>query len=280
MIDIRQSKNYANYLFSLGWKVERIKEVNYFIRELSIIGSVLKIQRPEKIDFTSMNRIIQKYRVFQIIIEPKNQNDAVSCMRYGFKLSKNPYLPTKTLHLNLTKPLRFKKETRRCIRIGEKTTIKEYSTPTEIKTFREAWKKSVKFTRFVPRTEQLINLRKSFLEHPHLEGKNHSIFLASHNDSSGAIFIRTKDIAYYWQAFTNSEGRTSLSQYTLLYQGILWAKKQGCKIFDFEGIFDPRFPNKSWLGFTHFKRSFGGYEVTYPGCYIKTNWPNIFPHFR
>src|SRR3990167_9669157 len=99
MHDIRQSKNYANYLSSLGWKVERIKEVNHLIKELPIIGSVLKIQRPEKINFISMIRIIEKYRVFQTIIEPKNQNDAVSCMQYGFKLSKNPYLPTKTLQI-------------------------------------------------------------------------------------------------------------------------------------------------------------------------------------
>lgn len=50
----------------------------------------------------------------------------------------------------------------------------------------------------------------------------------------------------------------------------MWAKKRGCKIFDFEGIYDERFPNKSWLGFTHFKKSFGGYEVSYPGTYTKT----------
>ena len=273
MIDIRQSKNYANYLSSLGWKVERIKGINYFIKKIPLIGYVLKLQRPEKLHINSINQLINKYRPFQTIVEPKNQNDAISCMQYGFKLSKSPYLPTKTLYLNLTQPLKFDKETRRCIRIGEKTTAKECSTPTQIKLFREAWKKSVKFTRFVPSVEQLTNLRKSF---PH----NNSIFLASHNGSSGAIFLRTKDVGHYWQAFTSKEGRTSLSQYSLLCQGILWAKNQGCKVFDFEGIYDPRFPNKSWLGFTHFKKSFVGHEVEYPGCYIKTNWPNIFPRFR
>jgi lipid II:glycine glycyltransferase (peptidoglycan interpeptide bridge formation enzyme) len=69
------------------------------------------------------------------------------------------------------------------------------------------------------------------------------------------------------------EGRSTLSQYTLLWNGILWAKKNGYKIFDFEGIFDPRFPDKNWKGFTHFKRSFGGEEVIYPGCYTKLRFP-------
>jgi lipid II:glycine glycyltransferase (peptidoglycan interpeptide bridge formation enzyme) len=91
----------------------------------------------------------------------------------------------------------------------------------------------------------------------------------------GALFTRPREskIAYYWQAFTNSEGRTSLSQYSLLYHGILWAKKQGSRVFDFEGIYDPRFPNKSWQGFTHFKKSFGGYEVEYLGTFVKNRLP-------
>jgi lipid II:glycine glycyltransferase (peptidoglycan interpeptide bridge formation enzyme) len=92
----------------------------------------------------------------------------------------------------------------------------------------------------------------------------------------GVLFTRSlHDFAYYWYGFTNDEGRTSLSQYTLLFQGILWAKKQGCKVFDFEGVYDPRFPNKSWLGFSHFKKSFGGYEVIYPGCYTKFRLPHL-----
>jgi len=271
MIDIRQSKNYANYLTSLGWKVERIKEINYFLKKFPLIGSVLKIQRPEKIDLTSINRITKKYRVFQIILEPKDKNQESKLIKKGFKLSKSPYLPSKTLYLDLTKPIKLEKETRRAIRIGDRLKIRQYSSPTEIKTFREAWKNSVKLRRFVPSVEQLLNLRKNF-------PNNYSIFLASHNDVSsiigGAIFTRSShDVGYYWQAFTNSQGRSSLSQYSLLYQGILWAKKMGCKVFDFEGIYDPRFPDKSWLGFSHFKRSFGGYEVSYPGCYTKLRIP-------
>ena len=273
MIDIRQSLEYAKYLSTLGWKVERIKGVNYFIKKLPLIGSVLKIQRPEKIRYKDIKILSEKYRVFQTIFEPKTMADGQWLMANGYKLSKSPYLPSKTLYLDLTKPLKFDKETRRAIKIGDRTKVKKYSSPKVIKIFREAWKKSVGLRRFVPPTEQLINLRKSF-------PGNQAIFLASHNGSSGAIFLRTRDVGYYWQAFTNKEGRASLSQYSLLWRGLLWAKKQGCKTFDFEGIFDPRFPNKSWLGFTHFKRSFGGHEVRYPGCYVKTSWRNIFPRFR
>jgi lipid II:glycine glycyltransferase (peptidoglycan interpeptide bridge formation enzyme) len=274
MIDIRQSKNYASYLTFLGWKVEKIEGINYFVKTLPLIGSVLKVQRPKRIDFKQIKALSKKYRAFHIILEPKLSTNIGSAdhnliIAHGYKLSQSPYLPSKTLCLDLTRPINLEKETRRAIRIGDRAKIKEYSSPTEIKTFREAWKNSVKFRRFVPSVAQLVNLRKCF-------PNNYSIFLASHNDVSsiigGAIFTKSShSVGYYWQAFTNSQGRSSLSQYSLLYHGILWAKRMGCKVFDFEGIYDPRFPNKSWQGFTHFKKSFGGYEVEYPGCYVKTS---------
>jgi hypothetical protein len=297
MLDIRQSESYAKYLRSLGWSVERINEVNYFIKKLPILGSILKIQRPEKIDFTIIDRLCRKYRVFQIIIEP-NLTPIIDSTEYhelmlshGFKLSKSTYLPSKTLQIDLTKSKKqiyanFSKDCKYSIRKntitkasapngGEGVYIKEYSTPNEIIKFREEWKNCVKLRRYVPSSDQLIKLKDSF---PH----NKSLFLASHNIVGriiGGVLFTTSShgisnyITYYWQAFTNNEGHSTLSQYTLLYQGILWAKENGYRIFDFEGIFDPRFPNDSWLGFTHFKRSFGGYEVEYPGCYAKFRLP-------
>ena len=275
-MDIRQTREYASYLKKEGWIVERIENTNYFIKKLPLIGSLLKIQRPEKINFGTINKLCRKYCVFQIILEPrltasnstKYHNLLIS---HGFKLSKSPYLPSKTLQINLTKPLVFDKETRRCIRMGDRVKIRECSSIFDVKEFHSAWKKSVKFTRFVPSLKSLINLQNSFSIHK-------PIILVSHNKSGsligGVIFTRSlHDYTYYWQGFTNNEGRTSLSQYSLVYQGILWAKEVGCKVFDFEGIFDKRFPNKSWLGFTHFKKSFGGHEVSYPGCYTKLRFP-------
>ena len=263
-MDIRQTREYASYLKKEGWIVERIENTNYFIKKLPLIGSVLKIQRPEEIRFEIIDKLCRKYQVFQIIIEPKYTNHCSLITGHGFRLSRNPYLPSKTLHIDLTKPLVFDKETRRCIRIGDRVKIKKVSSPSDLKKFHNSWKKSVKFTRFVPNYQSLINLQSCFSIH-------HPIILTSHN--AGAIFLRTENIVYYWQGFTNNEGRTSLSQYSLVYQGILWAKRMGCKVFDFEGVFDERFPNKSWLGFTHFKKSFGGKEILYPGCYTKLRFP-------
>jgi len=271
VIDIRQTEEYANYLKKEGWIVERRQNANYFLKKIPFLGFILKIQRPEHLDIQTACRLGKKYRVFQTIIEPKTVADSQQLTIDGFKLSKSPYLPSKTLQIDLTKPLVFDKETRRCIKIGDQVKIKICSTLSDLKEFHNAWRKSVRFTRFVPSYQTLINLRKSFSTHK-------PVVFTSHNKSGsivgGAIFTRSlHDNGYYWQGFTNNEGRTSLSQYSLVYHGILWAKKMGCKVFDFEGIYDQRFPNKSWLGFTHFKKSFGGKEVLYPGCYTKFRFP-------
>lgn len=274
MIDIRQSVNYANYLKSQGWVVERIDDINYFVKKVPIFGHIIKIQRPKILYINSVNQLISKYKPFQVIIEP-NSGYQVSSIKYqGFKLSKNPYLPTKTIHIDLTKSVKeitanMDKNTRYSIRRGEGLKIVDYSSVKKLEKFHQAWKKFVSFTRFVPSSNSLINLRKSF-------PSTHSLFLASHNINGeiigGAVFTRTShNIVYYWYGFTGKTGRTSLSQYSLLQKGLLWGKKQGCKIFDMEGIYDSRFPNKSWIGFSRFKKGFGGKEVLYPGCYVKTN---------
>ncbi len=289
MTDIRQSENYAKYLKSQDWIVERIDKINYFVRRIPILGSVMKVQRPEKIDLIVINQLISKYRPFQIIVEPKTAADSRLLENNGYRLSKSPFLPTKTIKIDLTQSIddifrNFSKDARYSIKRGESIKAEECSSPLKIQKFHEAWKKSANFNRYVPSLDSLIKIKKSFPQ-------SNSLFLTSYNKFSniigGALFTvsshadvsdyityrEAASSAYYWYGFTNKEGRTSLSQYALLYQGILWAKKNGSKIFDFEGIYDERFPNKSWLGFSHFKKQFGGTEVSYPGCYSKFRFP-------
>lgn len=293
MLDLRQTKEYADFLRREGWVVEKIDGINYFIKKFPLIGSFLKLQRPEKLDLACIHVLLHKYRVFQVIVEPKDQKQAEILAQSGFKLAKSTYLPSKTLQIDLTKSQKeIYADFQRNIKTGIKRSqdldrmiasrkgrvsksLKEYSTLKEIKLFREGWKNSVKFTRYVPTLKSLLNLRKSFPD-------NKSRFLASHNISGkiigGVIFTISSHevsnyITYYDYGFMSKEGRSSLSMASLLYQGILWGKKLGCKIFDFDGLYDPRFPQKSWLGFTRFKKSFGGYEVLYPGCYMKFRIP-------
>jgi lipid II:glycine glycyltransferase (peptidoglycan interpeptide bridge formation enzyme) len=263
MVDIRQTSQYARYLGKIGWHVERRAETNYFIKKIPLLGSIIKIQRPEKIRVDEIKKLAKKYRAFQIIVEPAKESDVKILKSFGFKQSKSPYLPTKTLLLDLTKPEKeLLREMKKDARYGIKKT--ETLKTREIKNlekFREGWKKSVGLKRYVPPLYNLLALKNSF--------KEKCLFLTTQDFSAGAIFLIGDRLAYYWQAFTNKQGRKALAQYKIVWEGLLWAKGKRVKAFDFEGIFDERFANKSWKGFTHFKKSFGGLVISYPGTYSR-----------
>jgi len=299
MVDIRQTPQYAKYLRQIGWGVERITGVNYFIKKIPLIGSVIKIQRPENIDIKRIQNLAKKYRALQIIIEPKNALDADYLKNIGFRLSRSPYLPSKTLHLDLTQVKeklfsQLKKDVKYALRKTEDLKLQQIK---DVNKFRQVWKKAVDLKRHVPPSAHLKALKKTFGED--------SLFLATKDCAAGAIFLVGDKIAldhqvassaldevtssaldevtssaYYWQAFSSKEGRKSQAQYKILWEGILWTKTRGAKIFDFEGIYDSRFPNKSWHGFTHFKKSFGGHEVEYPGAFSKFMIPFYFGSIR
>ncbi len=261
MKDIRQTKEYAKFLQKLGWQIKRIEEIYFFQKKILPFLRIIKIQRPEKINMSHIKKLQKTKGIINIIIEPKNNSQAKKIISLGFKKT-NPYLPSKTLILDLRKKdlhSALKKDCKYAIKKTKNFKIEKAED--NIKLFRHLWKKSVKLKRFVPSLKNLETLYQSF-------GKK-ALFLLYKKDKaySGAIFLRSQKVTYYWYAFTNPKARKKLVQYQIVWQGINWAKNEGCKYFDFEGIYDPRFPNKNWLGFTHFKKSFGGAEKTYPGAF-------------
>lgn len=271
MKDIRQSPKYASYLKALGWRVDKISNNYFYSKKLFLIASVLKFQRPEKIDIKEIKKAAKESQALRIIVEPNKESDARKLKEAKYNLSNSPYLPTKTLLLDLTPPVsslrkNLKKDARYSLRKTKDLITKEVNSD-KISEFRNSWRTSVGLSRFVPPEKQLKILKSTF--------QNDCLFLIE-GCRSGAIFLYSDKKAYYWQAFTNRQGRKNLSQYKIVWEGILWAKDKGAKTFDFEGIYDKRFPNKNWQGFTHFKKSFGGNETKYPGAFVKTNLPFLY----
>jgi lipid II:glycine glycyltransferase (peptidoglycan interpeptide bridge formation enzyme) len=267
-MDVRQFPKYAKYLEFSGWIVEECKIENVkckiFIKRLPIFGSIIKIQRPEKIPFEKINNLAKKYHTFAVYIEPPSTNHQSLFIKHGFRSSSSPFLPTKTIHLDLTQSegkilAQMAKDARYGIRKAKQEHIKILKVQ-DLEKFRQFWKKSIGWQRWVPSLKSLQLLKKAF-------AKN-ALFLLAPN-LGGTIILTAGNAAYYYQAFTSKEGRKKFAQYLLVWEAIKKTKKQGCKIFDFEGIYDERFPNKSWKGFSHFKKSFGGKEVEYPGSFIK-----------
>ena|SRR3989344_1484434 len=277
MADIRQSNEYATYLKSIGWGVERVDGVFVFVKKFPLV-SMMKVQRAEKINLQKIFKVAKKHRAVFLVVEPGPNMDprsesppiwrAGGMTNSGFRLSESPYLPTKTLELDLTwsgKRLQenLKKDCRYTIRKTDNLKLIE----PEISSFRSAWREAAPSGRYVMSEKNLIVMRRAF-------GKK-MLLIATEDLSAGGIFLVANKKGYYWHGFSNAKGRKGLAQYKVVWEGILWAKKMGAKAFDFEGIYDPRFPLENWKGLTKFKNKFGGEEVDYPGAYVKWLWRNL-----
>jgi hypothetical protein len=295
MTDIRQTLQYANYLKLLGWEIIKIKQGQIFIKKFSLIGSIIKVQRiTPPIPFEEIEKIAKEYRAFQILIDQElpqkslapSKPQAKSRGEVGppptpppnFKINKASYFPSKTIWIDLERSEKeifssFSEAKRRAVRRAEKNgvTIKEVTSPKEFLWLKKysLWEKMI-----LPiATGQEVNtLYKSFFP------KNANILIAFYQEKpiAGIFLLHTGEVSYYWLAAATNNGKKLFAPTLLTWEAFKLAKKIGCQIFDFEGVYDERYPIKSWLGFTKFKEGFGGKEIYHPPSLIKMKLPFKF----
>jgi lipid II:glycine glycyltransferase (peptidoglycan interpeptide bridge formation enzyme) len=230
------------------------------------LGTFIKLQRPENLSPELIKKIEKIYHPRWLLVEPKNTDENL-LLKTAFKQI-SPYIPSKTMEIDLSSSKwaifeSFKKDARYSIRKSAHCEILEINNVYE---FRKLWKSAVSWKKYIPPISHLKALKLAF--------KDHILWLISPELKSGACFLLANNKAYYWYGFTGKNGRKSLVQYAIVWQGIQWAKSKTARVFDMEGIYDDRFPNKGWIGFSHFKKSFGGKIIEYPGAYVK--WSTKF----
>lgn len=274
MADLRQSSQYSQYTKTIGWQVKQINGCQVFIRRVPLIGSIIKIQRPDSIPFEKIDKLAWKYRALFVKLEPLTISN-LPLAEYGFHRDSWPLLPTKTIWLDLIKTedqlwREMEKETRSCLKRAKDNnlTIEQLNNEAIVK-FYEDFRK---FGRgYIPKKAELQALVKAF-------GKK--AILLSVNGLAGTLIFIHDQRAYYYFAFTSPWGRKKFAQYLLVWQAIKMTKKLGCEIFDMEGIEDPRYKiTRKWHGFSHFKKSFGGREVQFPGSFTKFYFSSLLPKF-
>lgn len=270
MQDIRQNPKWRTFCETKGLKTvivpTRRQGVNLqgILMPFGIFGiNFLKIQRGVyDPDWLELKKIKKKYRVISSVIEPIRIQSIADYKRNGYKQSNFPYLATKTIVIDLKKSVDklwggLSENAKRLVN-KNKIEVKEV-TPKE---FLDEWKKSSKI--WTTPLSELEGMKQSL-------GKN-VFFLIGYIEGkcqSGILLVDTIDMTNYFHTFTSTEGRKTGAHYGLVWKTILDSKKRKKKFYDFEGIFDPRWPQKKWLGFTEFKNKFGGDVVTHPGCFYK-----------
>jgi lipid II:glycine glycyltransferase (peptidoglycan interpeptide bridge formation enzyme) len=286
MNDIRQTRLYADYIKNLGWSFEKLNGIYCYIKKLPLIGFIIKIQRQTGvIGKDLLNYLEKKYKYSVIYIEPSTINQRDNLLKLGYKRYNSPFLPTKTIRINLTRAektllTQMHSKTRYNIKHAQKniphpvceanSTPSVYiSTSNNIETFANFWQKtSLSWGMFLPETRNIKGIFSAF-------GDDAKIFFAKKNGTilGGILLISTKDVSYYMYAAYNEAGKRLFAPTLLVWEAIKYAKSKGKKIFDFEGIYDERYPLKTWRGFSRFKQSFGGKVVEFPGPLVKSSLP-------
>ncbi len=262
--DLRQSPAYAKYMTSIGWQVVNIDSLQVFIKSLGILGSIAKIQRVGlPLPWRKLKPVLRQHRVWMTKLEPINYDSRIK--QWGFRQDNWPLLASKTLRLNLTQSLKdlekqFKKDTRYSLRKAKK--IKLAIEKNNWDNFYQLWKKANQVKKlWTPPKTYFDSLIAAF---------DNNCFCLTVNNLAGAFVLIHNQVAYYYYAGSLPEAKKQFFPYQVVWLCLQEATSRGCKVWDWEGIYDSRWPTKSWQGFTHFKKSFGGYELSFPGSF--TRW--------
>jgi lipid II:glycine glycyltransferase (peptidoglycan interpeptide bridge formation enzyme) len=81
-------------------------------------------------------------------------------------------------------------------------------------------------------------------------------------------------VATYYAAYAAPAGYKQFAPTLLTWTAMQVAKGRSCDIFDFGGIYDPRYPKmyKNWQGFTKFKSGFHHTTLSYPPTTLQLFW--------
>jgi len=275
--DLHQAEEYGKFMELIGWNVKKVKNmdhsgyVNVFIRRIGPV-KICKIQRSRTLpDLSELLTLFKEEKIVMCKLEPEIQNNEFKELlvnKYKFLPDNSPLLGTKTIRVNLKPDIdnifeSFKKDCRYSIRkaASEKIDIEV----NKYDGFYEIWTQSAKRKKiWIPGKDDFSKLIKVF---------GQKAFTISINSHAGAMVIVHKKTAFYYYAGATKLGTEKNLPYIVVWEAMKHAKEMGAEVWDFEGVYDERWPNKGWLGFSHFKKSFGGVEVEFPGCFVKWRWP-------
>lgn len=279
-MSLQQSKLYLEYIKSLGWSVDTVDEVNIIFKKIIFIGTLAKLQRPSLLpDPNKLMSIIKKHHIRSIAVEPEqtvNQEEFsnwVDNIKPHVKLLSTYYLPTKTIVIDLTISennifKNFAEAKQRAVRraINNGVTIIKSNSINDLISTKN---KSAGLFGFIT----TYGINKLW---PMFAPKNAAILLAYSSSSNsqpttgfcigGILLLFWEKTAYYWIAGATKKGKKLFAPTLLVWEALKVSKKNGCRQFDFVGVWDDRMPGQftNWKGFTKFKEGFGGKEIYYP----------------
>lgn len=281
--DFRQSPFWADYMQQIGWNVEEVFGINLYIKKLPLTISFIKIQHPlGKIPFEKIDSIAKKQHALCVVIEPHIAGyDEKQFLQSDYMRTKTHHAPTATRKIAIDTSVSnivssFSENAKRNIKKAEKNNV-----TTKI-VFAKNDTHNKYFEKFYNLQKNLTDM-KNFYAPGYVESKKKnsalkkgSFFIFAYeknnNEPIAAVWYGYhKNVVTYLQTGITQKGYDLLANYILVVEGIKTGKKLGCSVFDFESIYDKRYPKeiKRSKGYSEFKSRFHGEEIYFPPSWIK-----------
>jgi len=269
---------HANLLRSIGWQVDGPIGSHIYYRTLGPL-TIAKIQRPKVIDLPWLKAFRQTHHTLTTFVEP-GLTTVLPKQRLGFTVE--PFAHSCTSLIDLVPKEQeilnsFSQKTRyNIVHTLKKSDLKITTTQlgkltntqkAEFFTLHANWSKQKNVIGY---SKELLNgILTAFAKHGDLH------FCYQGDQLVAILLVLYHDgIATYWAAFASPTGYKSFAPTLLTWTAIRTAKDKGCEIFDFGGIYDPRYPKmyKRWQGFTKFKSGFNPTIIAYPPTSLQLFW--------
>jgi len=283
----------------LGWTTPSYKigknKLFAFVKKIPFISiSVMKMQRVPAawLDWEWIEHIERTFKVFQSNIET-NETSIVkpqaNCeiIKHGFSETNDYLLVSKSRIIQINTPdeaeilAKMAPKTRYNIHLGKRHELKcRFYTGTQLANqpelearYRQILSDNAKrIGMYLIPWPWISRLYTSF-------GTNAWIGVVTHLKKpewlASALFIRTKDALFYHFNGSTELGRKWMGPSLLIWEAIRKARNSGCSWFDFEGVYDDRFPKQQakFKGFSQFKTGFGGQAYYFEPLYRRWRWP-------
>lgn len=283
-MDLRQWPQWGNYLSKINWQIERVANVQIFIRKIPLLNySLIKIQHPDNpLPFFDIDKIAKKHQALFVQIEPVNQNyKPDDFLKNGYCPSKMFLSHSSTILIDLRKSSEelwssFSENARRNIKKAQQNDLlvkevflRQVQDDKDFEDFFQLLMSLTKLKNFY------IPPYKEFYKRMQALKKNTVLLFAYTKEDpkpiAGVWLAYWQKSIVYLQTGITQAGYQKMANYLLVWQALQLGQRLHLATFDFEGIYDTRFPNerKRWKSFTEFKKRFHGEIIEYPRPWIK-----------
>lgn len=273
--DLHQSPEYANILREIGWSVDGAPGSQIFYRSLGPLA-IAKFQRSKIVDLDRLKHFRKSHHTLTFYLEPAFDH---------------PYLPGLP-----TEPFAHSKSSLLDLSATEKTLLSSFTQKTRYNITRNLKQAQLHLLSLplsklsVEHTSDFYSLHEAWHNRKKVYGyptsllravfksyaRRGTLHLAYHNQTPVGTILNLyhQGVATYYAAFATSLGFNLYAPTLLAWQSLLTAQENDCDIYDFGGIYDPRYPKmyKDWEGFTRFKAGFNPEVITYPETRLHLFW--------